>query len=146
MGFESSHMARRRLATLAMSNSRVQDALSTSPHAPLAGSLSDRSAYDTTSQPSLFGAERHTTSSAGTARANKQAIALELESLAQDIADTPGAGGALLATFAEQARVLQLVAQAAERTPGAPLPADVLAAVHAAVVGADTGCWDDAIA
>lgn len=143
MGFESSHMARRRLATLAMSNRRVQDALSTRPHGTLAASLADVAMAP---QPSQFGGDRMTAPPSGAEHDSAAALALELESLAQDIADTPGAGGALLATFAEQARVLQLVAQAAQRAPGAPLPADVLAAVHAAVVGADTGCWDDAIA
>lgn len=68
-----------------------------------------------------------------------RALAVELESLAQDIAATPGAGGALLASFAEQTRVLQLVAQASMRAPGLPLPHDVLEAVQAAVHGAVVG-------
>lgn len=114
MGFESSHMARRRLATMAMSNQRVQEALACTLPQSQDESISGVAA-------ALAGCE--------TARA----LSIELELLAQDIAATPGAGGALLASFAEQSRVLQLVAQASKRAPGAPLPLDVLAAVHAAV-------------
>ncbi len=130
MGFESSHMARRRLATLAMSNTRVQDALAVTsatpgePKAPYAVATPD------------FGPSSASTADDG------RALAVELEALAQDIANTPGAGGALLATYAEQARVLELVAQAAARSPGAPLPFDVLTAVRAAVAGVRTGRWD----
>lgn len=66
-----------------------------------------------------------------------------LELLIQDIAATPGAGGALLALYAEQCRVLRLVREAQERAPGAPLPLGVVAAVErvvaAAVPGSDIG-------
>ena len=124
VGFESSHMARRRLASMAMSNRRVQDALAATPavmHSPLAV--------------------------LGEGGESGRALAVELEALAQDIASTPGAGGALLASFAEQARVLQLVVQASSRSPGAPLPADVLAAVQAAVsAGGPVGWGDGALA
>lgn len=96
---------------MAMSNRRVQDALlamtppgeETDPFCP---------------EPSISGGS---------------ALALELETLARDIVSTPGAGGALLAAYAEQARVLQLVAQAAARSPHAPLPAQVRLAVDSAV-------------
>ncbi len=109
VGFESSHMARRRLASMAMSNQRVQEALAIS-------------VGEGSPEPVVRAAP-----------GSSQALAVELEALAQDIVATPGAGGALLASFAEQARVLQLVAQASRRAPGAPLPGDVLAAVQAAV-------------
>lgn len=117
VGFESSHMARRRLASLAMSNRRVNEALAVvAETTPPTGNASVTD--------NMSGA---------------RALAVELESLAQDIAATPGAGGALLASFAEQTRVLQLVAQASMRAPGQPLPPDVLEAVQAAVHGAVVG-------
>jgi len=112
LGFETSHVARRRLASMAMSNQRVQEALAcTLPEGEAASGVAA----------ALAGCD------------TAHALSVELELLAQDIAATPGAGGALLASFAEQSRVLQLVVQAAQRAPGAPLPMDVLAAVHAAV-------------
>ncbi len=126
MGFESSHMARRRLASLAMSNRRVNEALAVASlneqdHA--ANAAGELSSYEL----------------AAAGYTGAQALALELETLAQDIANTPGAGGALLASFAEQTRVLQMVAQASQRSPGQPLPADVLQAVQDAVRGAVMG-------
>ncbi len=57
----------------------------------------------------------------------------ELDRLAGDILDTPGAGGALLAAFAAQSRALSLVAEAAMRSPDAPLPAEVLRRVQDAI-------------
>lgn len=61
----------------------------------------------------------------------------------QDIAATPGAGGALLAVYAEQCRVLRLVLEAQGRAPGAPLPSGVVSAVErvvaAAIPGSDIG-------
>jgi hypothetical protein len=57
----------------------------------------------------------------------------ELDRLAGDILETPGAGGALLAAFAAQSRALYLVAEAAARSPDAPLPADVLGRVRRAL-------------
>lgn len=117
MGFESSHVARRRLATMAMSNRRVQEAL--------AGALpSSADELQSGVAAALAGCD------------SARALSVELELLAQDIASTPGAGGALLASFAEQSRVLQLVVQATRRAPDAPLPNDVMAAVLAAVQGA----------
>ncbi len=111
MGFESSDVARRRLAAMAMSNRRVQEALALPDPAP---------AWAAT------GAEP-------AAPAPDGALARSLEVLVQDIAETPGAGGALLATFAEQTRVLRLVVEASRRAPGAPLPAAVLDAVRGAL-------------
>ena len=53
--------------------------------------------------------------------------------LAQDIVATPGAGGALLAAYAAQARALTMVVEAARRAGGAPLPAAVIAAAESAL-------------
>jgi adenine/guanine phosphoribosyltransferase-like PRPP-binding protein len=61
------------------------------------------------------------------------ALARQLESLAHDIVATPGAGGALLAAYAAQARALQLVVEAARRGGQAPLPHAVLAAAQEAL-------------
>lgn len=107
MGFESSHVARRRLAAAAMCNRRVHEALATIT-------------------PSAHVAEPD-------AEPVARPLAEALETLALDIADTPGAGGALLATFAEQVRVLRLVAEVLDRTPDAPLPPAVATAVRAAL-------------
>ncbi|MFZ9889924.1 MAG: hypothetical protein ACO3JL_20705 [Myxococcota bacterium] len=63
-----------------------------------------------------------------------------LELLAQDIAASPGAGGALLAIYAEQCRVLRLVLEAKERAPEAPLPSSVVALVERVVAAAIPGC------
>jgi hypothetical protein len=121
VGFESSDVARRRLAAMAMSNRRVQEALALPDPAPAwADTGAERSA------PLADGAL------ADRAPADR-ALARSLEVLVQDIADTPGAGGALLATFAEQTRVLRLVAEASRRAPGAPLPPAVLDAVRHAL-------------
>ena len=61
------------------------------------------------------------------------ALVQELDELAQDIVSTPGAGGALLAAYAAQARALSLVVEAARRGQHS-LPATVLAAAQAALV------------
>lgn len=120
MGFESSDVARRRLAAMAMSNQRLQEALvSSSLDSVWAGDAMELSLPEH----ALPGG----------------ALAGSLEVLAQDIADTPGAGGALLAAFAEQVRVLRLVAEATDRAPGAPLPASVLSAVRAVIGDASFG-------
>jgi len=105
---------------MAMSNQRLQEALVTSGTGSVWGG--DAFELGTPEQTSCSGA-----------------LAGSLEVLAQDIADTPGAGGALLAAFAEQVRVLRLVAEASDRAPGVPLPASVLAAVHAAIGEASFG-------
>lgn len=56
-----------------------------------------------------------------------------LEGLAREILSTPGAGGALLAAYASQARALTLVLEAAQRGADAPLPATVVRAVQQAL-------------
>ena len=114
MGFESSHAARRRLAVLAMSNSRVHQALS----------------------PATFpGLELNSsTSQLSTAALPTPNVEHHLDKLAQDIMATPGAGGALLVAFASQARALALVMEAAVRTQGAAmLPDEVMSAVRNAL-------------
>ena len=59
---------------------------------------------------------------------------MELEELAQDIVSTPGAGGALLAAYAAQARALSMVLEASRRSTNGALPAAVLRAAQAALV------------
>ncbi len=61
------------------------------------------------------------------------ALARQLESLARDIVATPGAGGALLAAYAAQARALLLVVEAARRGGQSPLPQAVLEAAQEAL-------------
>lgn len=123
MGFESSRAARRRFATLAATNDRVHEALSPSAfpgffeeHLPMAST--DTCFTMATSSPIADPAK---------------ALVLQLDTLAQDIVATPGAGGALLAAFASQARALTMVIEAAKRSGSSPLPASVLRAAQAAL-------------
>lgn len=117
MGFESSRAARRRLAAIAATNKRVQEALSPSAF------------------PGLFERESDELADAGFVSSRTQASELQeqLDVLAQDIVATPGAGGALLAAYAAQARALTMVVEAARRAGGAPLPAAVIAAAESAL-------------
>ena len=110
MGFESSRTARRRLASIAASNPRVREALSPS-------------AFDG------FLLEEHPVSEGPLT----SPLQLQLDILAQDIVSTPGAGGALLAAYAAQARALTLVVEASRRAAGEPLPAAVVSAAEAAL-------------
>lgn len=149
MGFEPSRIARRRLAALAATNDRVQQALSPAQFPGLfAGETGsypsfrkERSAdLPASSWPHSTTAEYVPASASATgfpqADVGKPAPALvqHLDELAHDIVSTPGAGGALLAAYAAQARALSLVAEAALRGQGAPLPVSVLKAVQAALV------------
>ena len=119
MGFESSRAARRRLAAIAASNKRVQEALSPSAfqgffgdsHGDYEVAASQTSAGDRTTTP----------------------LHEQLDVLAHDIVATPGAGGALLAAYAAQARALTMVVEAARRAGSAPLPAAVIHAAEAAL-------------
>jgi hypothetical protein len=130
VGFESSEVARRRLAAVALHNQQVLDAMVTPSVA-----YHPQSPIDT---PSVFWGGTELDAAVVQYQALLGgALAGSLEVLAQDIADTPGAGGALLATFAEQVRVLRLVAEAARRAPDAPLPPSVLAAVRATIGDAE---------
>lgn len=126
MGFESSRAARRRLAAVAATNKRVQEALSAS------------------SFPGFFGdTQEDVELAAQTNAASRSSSELhdQLDLLAHDIIATPGAGGALLVAYAAQARALTLVVEAAKRGGGAPLPAAVIHAAEAALnsPGALTG-------
>ena len=121
MGFESSQVARRRLAALASSNGRVQEALSASAFPGFEGNGS----YQETS--------RDREVPLGYSGAPAGALARHLDDLAQDIVAIPGAGGALLAAYAAQARALSMVVEAAKRAAGSPLPASVLMAAQNAL-------------
>ena len=136
MGFESSRVARRRLASLAATNDRVQEALSP---ASFPGLFAGSGVY-----PSMVGegpadqinwSDRDADRSAVGAMNGpaSQALVQELDELAMDIVSTPGAGGALLASYAAQARALMMVIEASRRAQGAPLPAAVLLAAQAAL-------------
>ncbi|WP_373061995.1 hypothetical protein [Gemmatimonas sp.] len=57
-----------------------------------------------------------------------------LDDLAHDIVAIPGAGGALLAAYAAQARALSMVVEAAKRAGSSPLPASVLMAAQDALL------------
>ena len=124
VGFESSRAARRRLAAVAATNNRVQEALSPSAFPGLFGLESSARFIEQTSA-------RHSEPTVHASAPN--ALARQLESLARDIVATPGAGGALLAAYAAQARALLLVVEAARRGGQAPLPQAVLAAAQEAL-------------
>jgi hypothetical protein len=120
VGFESSRAARRRLAAIAATNKRVQEALS--PQA-FPGFWESDSEVDQA-------LER---ADAARASQNVSELQSQLDVLAHDIVATPGAGGALLAAYAAQARALTMVVEAARRSSGSPLPAAVLHAAEAAL-------------
>ena len=120
MGFESSRAARRRLAAVAATNQRVQEALSAS------------------SFPGFFGEQTFDFASSSTVDSPSPATPSgdlddQRDWLAHAIIATPGAGGALLVAYAAQARALTLVVEAARRAGGAPLPPAVLHAAEAAL-------------
>lgn len=125
MGFESSQVARRRLAALASSNGRVQEALSASTFP----GFWDNSSH----QESSWDREVPLNSSDKSAASPDGALVRHLDDLAHDIVSIPGAGGALLAAFATQARALSMVVEAAKRAGGSPLPASVLMAAQDAL-------------
>ena len=122
MGYVSSRAARRRLAAVAATNKRVQEALSPSAFPGFFG--------DDHADELYFGEapQRSASVEARGAELNEQ-----LDLLAHDIVATPGAGGALLAAFAAQARALTMVVEAARRSAGTPLPMSVLLAAEAAL-------------
>ena len=144
MGFESSRVARRRLASLAASNESVQAALSPSSFPGLfagengvfpglrieapADLVDTSQCHDRVAEriPAVEG-DSHPT-------AAPTLLVQQLDELAQDIASTPGAGGALLAAYAAQARALSMVIEAAKRGQSSPLPSAVLMAAQAALV------------
>lgn len=129
VGFESSHGARRRLAALASSNGRVQEALSASAFSGFWGNTSQEESRQDREAPLSSGAELGVSQGG----ANGSALVRHLDDLAQDIVAIPGAGGALLAAYAAQARALAMVVEAAKRAGSAPLPASVLMAAQDAL-------------
>ena len=125
MGFESSQVARRRLAALASSNGRVQEALAASAFPGFWGHTSHQESRQDREVPLSSGAAQSS--------AHGSALVRQLDDLAQDIVAIPGAGGALLAAYAAQARALSMVVEAAKRAGSAPLPASVLMAAQDAL-------------
>lgn len=101
---------------MAASNGTIQEALAPKAFTALSGSS----------------AGRHERMELTTATASP-ALARHLDDLAHDIIATPGAGGALIAAYAAQARALTLVVEAAQRAGSAPLPASVVAAAQEAL-------------
>jgi hypothetical protein len=103
VGFESAQVARRRLALLAARMEEVQVAVAGEPAARTG-------AQDVAAGPYA-----------------------PLEELARDILGTPGAGSALLAAYASQARALALVLEVIQRSERPALPASVVQAVRQAM-------------
>lgn len=103
MGFESAQVARRRLALLATRKAEVQVAMAGE------GGGRDRG------------------------RDGAAAPHGPLEELAREILGTPGAGSALLAGYASQARALALVLEVIQRSERHALPASVVQAVRQAM-------------
>jgi len=124
VGFESSRAARRRLAAMAATNDRVQEALSPSAFPGL---------FELPSSSHFHELHAGSRADAPASAGMPNALARQLESLAQDIAATPGAGGALLAAYAAQARALLMVVEAARRGGQSPLPQAVLTAAERAL-------------
>lgn len=121
MGFESSQVARRRLAALAATNGRIQEALAPSQFPGLGAPKSG---------PHAARSDRPEGAPAAPA---SPALVQHLDLLAHDIMSTPGAGGALIAAYAAQARALSMVVEAARRAGSGPLPASVLTAAQEAL-------------
>lgn len=142
MGFESSRVARRRLASLAATNERVLEALSPASFPGLTAgepglypalvAETPADMIDRTGRPAHHVAD--VSSVSATNGPTAQALVMELDELAQDIVSTPGAGGALLAAYAAQARALTMVLEASRRSTNGALPAAVLLAAQAALV------------
>ena len=143
MGFESSRVARRRLVSLAVTNDLVHEALSPSLfpdlYAPeqndfravvVEGGNADVSLRVERPQTSESALDKVTSL---TKSPEPKALVRELDELALDIVATPGAGGALIAAYAAQARALTMVLEAAARGLDSPLPAAVLQEARAAL-------------
>jgi adenine/guanine phosphoribosyltransferase-like PRPP-binding protein len=111
------------LAVLAASNDRVQEALAPSTFPGLGMTMASRDDR----------LERRQDSAVGVAAGAPAALVQQLDDLAQDIVSTPGAGGALLAAYAAQARALSMVVEAARRAGASPLPTAVLLAAQEAL-------------
>jgi hypothetical protein len=117
VGFESSQVARRRLAAMAATNGRIQEALAPASFPGLSAPSARPADFPETALPSSGGG----------------ALVQHLDLLAHDIMTTPGAGGALIAAYAAQARALSMVVEAARRAGSNPLPASVLKAAQEAL-------------
>jgi hypothetical protein len=116
------------LAVLAASNNRVQEALAPSSFPGMGLGGSDREV-----RPVYHREPVPATSVAASPVPAAPALVQQLDDLAQDIVATPGAGGALLAAYAAQARALSMVVEAAKRAGAAPLPTAVLLAAQEAL-------------
>ncbi len=81
----------------------------------------------------LVAARREEVQQALGSEAPQRELIAPLELLAREILATPGAGGALLAAYATQARALALVLEAVQRGEQSPLPAAVVQAVRHAM-------------
>lgn len=136
MGFESSEVARRRLAVLAASNPAVQEALAPATYPGTSGGAAPSPAparVVRNRRTAAASAEPSAATVAASLSSATPALARQLDDLAQDIVAIPGAGGALLAAYAAQARALSMVVEAARRAGAAPLPTAVLLAVQEAL-------------
>lgn len=137
MGFESSRVARRRLASLAATNDRVQEALSPSTFpgldVPESGVYPALVAEPLADMPEPANGNPDRSAVYATNGPVPQALVMELDELAHDIVSTPGAGGALLAAYAAQARALTMILEASKRSTTGALPASVLLAAQAAL-------------
>lgn len=146
MGFESSRMARRRLAALAGTNPLVAEALSAGAYPGLFDNEGERPSLVATGDPvdledaadarSADASHREGSPVAGEFHVGGSEVGLhvELDRLAIEIMSTPGAGSALIAAYAAQARALSLVVESARLAAGAPLPVAVLRAAESALV------------
>lgn len=124
MGFESSHVARRRLAAMAATNDRIQEALAPSGFPGLSAAAKGNSKAR---------ADRSDSPASPSSSTPTSQLVQHLDDLAHDIIATPGAGGALIAAYAAQARALSMVVEAARRGGSAPLPASVIKAAQEAL-------------
>lgn len=131
MGFESSQMARRRLAALAANNSYIQEALAPSGFPGFESAVAFDAGSVTQSADKIDRAEKDQQSVAFPTSSSP--LDRQLETLARDIIATPGAGGALLASYAAQARALVMVLEACKRADECPLPTAVMTAVSDAL-------------
>jgi hypothetical protein len=122
VGFESSRIARRRLAALAATNDRVHEALTPTNYPGL---------FD--GEPLMPRDDLEALHPDPSSSSTMTSLARQLDELAQDIVSTPGAGGALLAAYAAQARALTMVIEAARRAGSNPLPPSVLSAAQNAL-------------
>jgi hypothetical protein len=111
----------------------VQEALSTSAFPGFWGNTSHHESRHDREVPLNASAADSAGQAGAHGSAHGSALVRHLDDLAQDIVAIPGAGGALLAAYAAQARALSMVVEAAKRAGSAPLPASVLMAAQDAL-------------